>query len=823
MGRGKRKKPYRIIGAYDSETTNIVTDAEIYAYPITHQLGLISCDIADITPDNVEEKTEVCLYRHAVDLYTRLDSIIAEQLDYIPIIVCHNLAFDMYGLSSWLSEHDVKVLAKSQRKPITFTVLDDSGNPALMLWDTLVFSGQSLARMGEDAGYRKLVGEWDYNLIRTPETPLSDKEWEYAVADIYTLLVWLSWWISNNPDIEPGKLGCHVMTKTGIVRERRKVRFSNAKHGRYNVGRQWYYMNRKQTPKSDDELFTMQAATRGGFTFCASAFASVPYDLRGTDDVVAAYDATSQHPAQMVSHRYPVNFVQTSGEVLGLAFKLVSLQTLGDVLRKWSKPFAKAFYGAFEFVNIRPKKGSLFERYGIFPLASARFHDKANAEIDDDNGDANSQDDNRRKYGYADTAENAVFAFGKLVSAGRCVVYLTELGAWEVSQAYEYDEVKGLHGYITGRFARPSDMAVISVMQFYQAKNEFKQARGEYLATGTITNGEKLVMSGFPVSLVSDMRDSCLSRNDLEAAYLSTKANLNSLFGIEASNEYRRDTILTSSGIEYTGEMGICNAPKNPKTWYQYGQRIVGWSRIAQICAMHLIDPHVKSIINGDTDSLKVVCEARKLPVIEKSLKRLGRAIDAGKNDNCQRVKANFETLYDPLDGIGHYVLEFTSKRFCAAWNKAYCEVNDKGQFEFTLAGVPTRDVYRKNGDVLTLAMQRLDGFADSLLEQGMEFGDITDILLGYNVTISHDLTGLNARKFPEWGEIVSKRVTDYRGRETLVVEPSALALYPMPKTIGSTSFKDNRANLQYAARNRPSVNTSPAIVSSSGITRLEF
>lgn len=821
MGRRQRKKPYRIIGAYDSETTNIVNSREIYAYPVTHQLGLIDCRIDEITPENVEDATRIYLYRHALDLYGKLDEIAQSECDYVPIIVCHNLAFDMYGLAPWLSEHEVKVLAKSQRKPINFTILDDVGKPALMLWDTLVFSGQSLARMGEDAGYLKEVGKWDYDLIRTPETPLTDDERDYAVSDIYTLLVWLSWWISNNPDIEAEKLGCHVMTKTGVVRERRKVRFANAKHGRYNVGRQWYFINRQQAPKSDDELFTMQAATRGGFTFCASAFASIPFDLRGTGDIIAAYDATSQHPAQMVSHRMPVHFTKTSGEILGLAFKLVSMQTPNDVLRKWSKPFSKAFYGAFRVTNIRPKKGSLFERFGILPLASARFHDKANTEIDEDNGDSNSQDDNRRKYGYADTAENAVFAFGKLVRADSCIIYLTELGAWEVSQAYDYDKIEGLHGYITGRFTRPSDMAVISVMQFYQAKNEFKKARGEYLRGFSVSNGDKLRELGFSPALVSDLENGLLSRNDLEAAYLSTKANLNSLFGIEASNEYRRDTVLTASGIEYTGEMGICNAPKNPKTWYQYGQRIVGWSRIAQICAMYLIEPHVKGIINGDTDSLKALCEESKLPDIEHALSRLGRAIDAGKADNCLRVKGNYATLYDPLNHIGHYVLEFTAKRFCAAWNKAYCEADDNGEMEFTLAGVPTRDVYRKDGDMLKLAMMRLDGFAGKMLASGMKFGDVTDLLLGYNVTYSHDLTGLNARKFPEWGEIITKHVTDYRGREALVTEPAALALYPMAKTIGSTAFKDNRANLAYAVKNRSSVNTTPAIVSKNGITRL--
>lgn len=821
---GKRKrrgKPYRIIGAYDSETTNIVNRDVVFAFPVTHQLGVMNCPITEIQPDNVRERVNVDIYRHAVDLYARLDELAQPRADYVPVILCHNLAFDMYGLSPWLDGHDCRVLAKSQRKPITFTILGEDGEPALVIWDTLVFSQQPLERMGEDCGYKKAVGRWDYDKVRTPKTPLMPDEVVYAKDDIYALLTWVSWWLSRNPEIEPQKLGLNVVTKTGVVRERRKLRFGGLKKGRYDVGRQWYFINRQQAPKTDDELFTMQAATRGGFTFCASRFASIPFDFRGTGKIVAAFDATSQHPAQMVSHRVPVRFRETTTEVLELAFAVLGKVTVADILNHWSKPFTRAIYGAYTFTNLRPRTGSLFEKWGIFPLASARFTNNADMELDEDNGDALAQDDMRRLRGYADTAENPVFAFGKLVSADKCTLYVTELTIWEIHQSYIWDSVTAEHGYITGRFVRPSDMAVISVMQFYQAKNEYKKARMEYLKQDTITNGDKLRELNFAPAIVDDMEAGALSRIDLEAAYLSTKADLNALFGIEASNEYRRDTVLTSTGIAYTGEIGICNAPKNPKAWYQYGQRIVGWSRIAQICAMSLIEPYIEGIVNGDTDSLKCICEEDKLPDIEVALSRLGHAIDIGKADNCLRVKEVYKKQYDPLKGIGYYVLEDIEKRFCAAWNKAYCSQDEKGRFSFTLAGIPTRDVQRKNGKgQLETVRKHIDGIATDM-GKSEEFGDITDVLLGYNVTFAPDITGLNARKFPEWGEIVAQDVTDYQGNTAHVVEPAALALYPMAKMIGSTSFKDNRANLKHAMENRPSVNTGHVVVSNNGVLRL--
>lgn len=223
-------KPYRVIGAYDSETTNLDDHGDHIAFPVLHQLGLLDgTDLLDIFPDNVEEHVHIELYRHTLDIYERLDELVERESEYVPVIMCHNLAFDMYGLSSWLSRHDVRVLAKSARKPITFTIRDENGKPALVLWDTLVFSQQGLERMGKDCGYSKGVGEWDYSLIRTPETPLTDAEIDYAKRDIYTLICWLGWWLRQNPDIDQSKLGLNVVTKTGVVRERRKVRFSKLK------------------------------------------------------------------------------------------------------------------------------------------------------------------------------------------------------------------------------------------------------------------------------------------------------------------------------------------------------------------------------------------------------------------------------------------------------------------------------------------------------------------------------------------------------------------------------------------------------------------
>lgn len=822
----RERKPYRIIGAYDSETTNYDDRGHYIAYPVLHQLGIVDneIDVSQLTPDNVEEHVDIELFRNSLDLFSRLDDLTVTDLDYVPVILCHNLAFDMYGLAPWLNRHDVRVLAKSARKPITFTIRDECGNPRLVIWDTLIFTQQSLERMGDDCGYSKGAGLWDYDLIRTPQTLLTDAEVEYSKRDIYTLLAWFGWWINRNPDIEQSKLGLNVVTKTGIVRERRRVRFGSLKgKGRRNsVANYWLFRNRMEAPKNDDELFTMLAATRGGFTFCSSVNASRPFDCVGTDKIVSAYDATSQHPAQLVSHLYPIRFKEQTREVLELAFDLIGKISIDKVLSLWDKPFPVAFNACFEFENIRPKTGSIWERFGVMPLASARYGNAATPVYDEDNGDKQAYAEHIQAHDYKDVAVGATCAFGKLVSADRARLYITELTAWEIWQCYEWDSVKAVHGYSTGRFTKPSDMDVLSVMQFYKAKNEYKEAREQWYKDRTISNAQELKDLGIAPSIADSMQDGSISDGDVEATYLSLKADLNAIFGISCSNEYRRDTVLTSSGIEYEGEFGVCNAPKNSKVWYQFGQRIVGWSRIAQIVAITLIMDHAITLINGDTDSVKVLCKREDLSSIDKALSRLGRAIDNGKKKVCARVKAAYPDLYDPLEYIGHYVHEFDAERFCASWNKAYTTHEfDKREgmrrFSFTLAGIPTRRRQGKESSFIGI-----NGLADRLYGLGYSFEDICNVFLGYNVTYANDVIRLNARSFPAWGSMVYQDITDYQGNTSRVAEPAALALYPMSKTVNDTGNPENRENLQYAIQNNANVNYGRKMIFSGGILDME-
>ena len=99
-----------------------------------------------------------------------------------------------------------------------------------------------------------------------------------------------------------------------------------------------------------------------------------------------------------------------------------------------------------------------------------------------------------------------------------------------------------------------------------------------------------------------------------------------------------------------------------------------------------------------------------------------------------------------------------------------------------------------------------------------MSFEEIASLFLGYNVTYANDVIRMNGRRFPEWGDNFTGKVTDYLGNTSRVTEPYSLALYPMSKTVNDTASSDNLANMHYALENNPNVNTGHKLIYSGGV-----
>ena len=788
-------RPWRIVAALDTETTNVDDGfGNVSAFTSLYQIGHLYMPIEDVTPDNVRDACFIGLFRDDDSAWREVLRIAGEHAsECVPVVCVHNLGFDMHAVAGKLlafqERGSVRVLAKTPQKPISIALKSDD-RTVLVIWDTLLFSGMGLAKMGEACGFEKGVGEWDYGLIRAPQTALTDDEEDYAKRDIWALFCWLSWYLKTNPVIQPDDLGRFACTKTGAVRVKRRRLLEGLRGAgsKKTVGEHWHAQNEREKLDDDDMLFTVQACTRGGFTFCASVHAGAVF----TD--VHAFDAKSQHPAQMVSHLYPVGFTAAPREVLEADARAVLAVTPERVLDRWACPFPVAFCARFDFLNLQPKRGSLYERHGIHPLAYARIKHAKHREGRDDEADAQ-----REAQGYADQApDGCEHAFGKVISTPSVTLYLTELGLWEVGQAYEWDAMHAVDGYETARFVRPSDMSILSVLEFYKRKDAIKRIR-QLWYSGAIDDAAGACDGILPDYIAADMREGIDVSDDLESYYMGSKADLNGLFGIEATNEAKRDMVLDENGIEYTGCEGAANLPRASKAWYQFGQRIVGWSRIAQHLVMQGLEPYCTAIINGDTDSIK--CAGLDRDAARAFLGRYGRAVDAGKHETMSRVKRAFPDRFDELEGIGHYELEAVYPQFYSAWNKSYCVRDEAGRYHITLAGVPSGK--RSPGE-----HDSLEDFAEALHDKLCDFQAVCGCILGYNTTISADITKLRQRTIPRFASRWRGKVRDWRGDAYEVDAPAAIGLAPLAKTIGGTGNPDNLKNALYTGENNPHLMT---------------
>lgn len=697
----RSKTNHKVMACFDTETTNDVDNKKAFA--ICYQLSVLfhhDFPLDKVTNDNAKILLNISIDRHFDDVCKRFDELImyGKVNGITPVVMVHNLSFEMWILSSYISKHEASGCSKSTVKPLTINILED-GVPVLIFWDTLSFWGKSLSVLGDECGYPKLSGAWDYQKYRTPDTELTEMELAYATEDVVVPWAYMGYYLRMNPELPENELAAKLMTKTSVVRYKSVKRCGHINVNGKTTSHMWTLQNRQELPTSDKMLEYMHGCTRGGFTYCSSNSASVPYHSDRLN--VYKYDANSMHICHALAHRVPRRYRSASANELMLAFRRVECITPEKMLEKYHNPFSRYFFAKFKFTNIRLKAGSIFEKNRVSTLASSRFSDLDNVskvwEADNAGGIAFTKQIN--SMGMRDYASpDAVFEFGKFIQASECVLMLNEMSAWEVCMQFDWDNIECVEeGFITGQTTFATDKSVLSFNNFFKAKNVVKRLKDKYYDANAI-------LEDIP-DFVPDYIGEAIKNHDMsmstviEAYYLSVKAELNSLYGIEATNEAKNEIILTKEGYEVGEYKGIEGLPKTPKAWYQYGMHIVGWSRIHQILFMYLLSDEVEAFICGDTDSHKIYTAMNSEQIAEK-LKPLHEACDRSIEICTERARKCSE--WYPMKELGWYECEGRVDAFYAAWNKCYMEMTDC-KIKITMAGVPTNRKILVNGVEKTL------------------------------------------------------------------------------------------------------------------------
>lgn len=203
----------------------------------------------------------------------------------LPVYV-HNLAYDF----QWIRKHLEwdSIFARDERKIMKGLTLDgiEFRCSYFLTSTSLEVAGKNLTKYKVE----KCVGDLDYDLVRTPKTPLSDTEKQYCINDVLVVMALIQEEIENY-----GSVTKIPLTNTGKVRQYcRSVCLSDD-----NAGRSYRRYIHSLNIGGKEEYDLLKRAFQGGFTHA---------NYRRVGSVhkkVQSYDFTSSYPTVMISEQYP--------------------------------------------------------------------------------------------------------------------------------------------------------------------------------------------------------------------------------------------------------------------------------------------------------------------------------------------------------------------------------------------------------------------------------------------------------------------------------------------------------------------------------------
>ena len=794
------RKPFKVAAVYDTETTNIQAGTETRAYPILY----IFNDLRNTPVESYDAGSDdVRYYRHADDALAYIDDLISYggEHDYVPVIAAYNLMFDMQTLMLALTRtYTITVNAQTATSVYTLDLCID-GNVVCRFWDTFYLEMGGLRAMGETCGLPKAVGDWDYTLVRTPETPLTEDELFYARRDVQVIPQYLQWLLRANHWLTPDMLGSRVLTKTSLVRQmaRREIggrRVTLQGGEKITLQRAFELTCKQEFPRNYESYALRKACFRGGLTFTSAKTAGVVVDN------VASLDVTSMHHAFINGRRLPVKFAAAPTDILQIACERIINMSLEDVLSNYDDPFRTGLHVTVRFMNLRLRENTCFDTWGVAICPRSKFVKTLQADTDySDNERAKTQENSIRAHGYVDSAVNPTYAFGKLYRADECILHVNEIELWNVAQVYEFDEMHVLYGEATTKTIVPPDYVTLQSNMLFARKTDVKNLIKGY-TEGSPYVGD--IPESIPEGIARDAKTGELSMKFLQSYYGSTvKGQFNGIYGTQAQDVMKPDYRVAENGELEVDKTTVCTPgsfaekrPKTPRVLYTYGMRIVAGSRMHLLIAMMLIYRYFGArvtVTGGDTDSLKISCDDDVSDAeLLNALKPLHDAIENAIDNTMRRVRNTAPDMASTLDHIGKFEVEDCggATRYAEhmeLWNKARISLDGKGRVHVTCAGLP-----RPGG------MYTIEDFVADVMHAGHGFAETVQMSLGYDVLVDYEISHTLQRNRPHvWDRYVGT-VTDYRGATYHVDVPEAIALYPSGRWLGESDKQANTENITY-------------------------
>ena len=209
------------------------------------------------------------------------------------LIYVHNLAFEFQFIRKMFNW--VKVFAIDKRKPIY--AITDCG---IEFRCSYILTNYSLAKLGEQLHkyhISKLTGDLDYNLIRTPLTPISKTELQYCINDVLVVSAYIQEQIEIEKNISRIPLTC-----TGYCRRyvRHNCLYAGGKKGKQAQFNKYHNLMLSMQIKDVAEYDQLKRAFMGGFTHAGAKYSGQL--VENADSI----DFTSSYPYALLSEKYPM-------------------------------------------------------------------------------------------------------------------------------------------------------------------------------------------------------------------------------------------------------------------------------------------------------------------------------------------------------------------------------------------------------------------------------------------------------------------------------------------------------------------------------------
>lgn len=795
-----RRVKYAIAAVFDTETCNLGTTADTaHAIPILYiDNDIRDVDLTNYTPDKDDH---INFLRYEDEYLERLREYIkwGKIVKRVPVVCAYNLMFDLQSLMESLNdEYDIEVNAQSSTNVYTLDLWDKStGKVALRFWDTFHLDMRGLAKMGEVAGLPKAVGSWDYSLIRTPETVLTDEELFYAGRDTQVIPMFLRFLLRTNDWLKPEMLGCRVLTKTSLVRQMAKheigpKRITKADGKKITVEKMFLELCKQEMPKTYNSYALRKACFRGGYTFTAAAYAST------VQRNVVSVDVTSMHHTFINGRMLPEKFSHKPNDAVKRACLSILETPKAWVLDHYEKPFDFAIHARIKFFNVRIKKGSAFDVYGIGLCPMSKFK-HMEEELEDPSKYV--AEEAIIKNGWNDRFINGTFAFGKLYRADEITIHVNEIELWAMSRVYEWDSFEVIYGESTASFCRPPDYVTLQSNILYRLKDDNKFIANHYV------EGEPYpyhIPDTLPEGFKNGLRDGSLSWSDFNAYYISdTKGKFNGIYGTMAQDVYKPSYKCVGGEIGVDSQTIVSRSnwaekkQESSRVLYTYGMRIVAGSRLHMVLAIERMYETFGTsarVLGGDTDSMKISFDSDiddsmisdSLAIFESISKR---AIDV----TMQRVRKLYPKQASTLRGIGGFEIENEGNhyvRHVELWNKCRISLDGQSGVHITCAGLsrPSEKYH-------------VERYIHDLLECGYDESSVLQMCIGYNVFVCPELCHALEGHKPNASDRVNRRIMDYLGNTTTVNVHEVTCLYPTGRWLGETLKKDNANTCAFLQR----------------------